>query len=136
MTTAEQAAALADLLLIPTLRIEVDEQGNLANAARPLLAELPDGTVMAEVYTSPERLVAARGEAQSWAAMRPVDLAAILDSEQVDGLVVDFGSPNGYLLAPDGERLPLPLPDGLSNEPTEPRVRSRKEATDATGLFG
>jgi hypothetical protein len=75
MTTAEQAARPADLFVIPTLRIEVDEQGKPVNAAQPILAKLPDGTVIAEVYTSPGRLVDARGEAQPWAAMRPRDLA-------------------------------------------------------------
>jgi hypothetical protein len=133
MTTAEQAAALADLLLIPTLRIEVDAKGNAANTAQLLFAELPDGTVMAEAYTTPERLVTARGEAQPWAAMRPRDLAALLDSARVDGLVVDFGSPDGYLLAPDGECLPLPT--SPSSAPTEPRTDLRREASDATGLF-
>ena len=39
MTTAEQAASPADLFVIPTLRIEVDEQGTPVNAAQPILAE-------------------------------------------------------------------------------------------------
>jgi type III secretion system (T3SS) SseB-like protein len=108
MTTAEQAARPADLLVIPTLRIEVDERGRPVNAAQPILAKLPDGTVIAEAYTSPGRLVAARGENQPWAAMRPRDLATLLDDEDVDGLVVDLGSPEGYFLTPDGDRLPLP----------------------------
>jgi hypothetical protein len=126
MTTAEQAAAPADLFVIPTLRIEVDEQGTPVNAAQPILAKLPDGTVIAEAYTSPDRLVTARGEAQPWAAMRPRDLAALLDGERVEGLVVDLGNPDGYLLTPDGERLPLPT--SPSSDPTEPR----KAVPDAT----
>jgi len=128
MTTAEQAAGPADLFMIPTLRIEVDEHGTPINAAQPVLAALPDGTVIAEVYTSPERLVVARGEAQPWAALRAHDLATLLDREHVEGVVVDAGSPDGYFLTPDGDRLPLP-----TGAPTD-HAQADEEVSDANGI--
>lgn len=130
MTDAQQAMTPTGLFLVPTLRLEVDEQGGLANSAQPLLGVLPDGTVIVEVYTSPARLVAARGDAQPWAAFRPRDLAVFLDGQDVDGLVVDLGSPDGYVLTPDGDRTPLPV-SSVSDQP-----ESDKEVPDATGHLG
>jgi len=106
--TPTDPRALPDgLFLIPALRVGADDQGNAIDAARVLLTALPDGTLVAEVFTSPERLVAARGDAQPWAALHPGDLASILDAEGVDGVVVDPGSPDAHILTPDGERIPL-----------------------------
>lgn len=133
MTDAHQAPGpsptLTGLFLVPTLRLEADERGSPTNAAQPLLGVLPDGTVIVEAYTSPGRLVIARGAAQPWAALRPRDLAVFLDGQAVDGLVVDLGSADAYILTPDGDRTPVPA--GLVNDLPKP-----EEAPDVTGSHG
>jgi hypothetical protein len=46
---------------------------------------------------------------------------------------VDLGSPDGYLLTPSGDRLPLPT--SSSNGRAEPLTDQRQEASHVAGPF-
>jgi hypothetical protein len=98
------------VLLLPILPPVVDETDRPVGQVQVQLARTPEGTVVAEAYTSPERLATARGTLQAWVAIRPSGLADLLDEQDVGRLLVDAGSPDGYALDRDGTRTPLPPP--------------------------
>jgi hypothetical protein len=98
----------ADVLLVPILRPNLDERGEPEGEVQVILTQAPDGAVVAEAYSSPRHLVLARGNLQPWAAVHRQRLGALLDRHNVSRLLVDAGSPDGYELASDGSRTPLP----------------------------
>ncbi len=98
------------VLLLPILPPVVDETDRPVGQVQVQLARTPEGTVVAEAYTSPERLVTARGTLQAWVAIRPSGLADLLDEQDVGRLLVDAGSPDGFAIDRDGTRTPLPPP--------------------------
>ncbi len=114
----------ADALLLPILPPTLDAEGRPVGEVQVLLARAPDGAVVAEAYTSPERLVTARGNLQPWAAVRGPQLADLLDDKDVARVLVDAGSPDGYTVERDGTRTPLPPPAAGST--------TREEGPDAT----
>jgi hypothetical protein len=97
------------VLLLPILPPTLDEGARPVGQVQVQLARTPQGTVVAEAYTSPERLATARGTLQAWVAMRPQGLADLLDEQEVGRLLVDAGSPDGYAIERDGTRTPLPV---------------------------
>jgi hypothetical protein len=97
------------VLLLPILPPTLDEGARPVGQVQVQLARTPQGTVVAEAYTSPERLATARGTLQAWVAMRPQGLADLLDEQEVGRLLVDAGSPDGYAIERDGTRTPLPI---------------------------
>jgi hypothetical protein len=97
------------VLLLPILPPTLDEGVRPIGQVQVQLARTPQGTVVAEAYTSPERLATARGTLQAWVAMRPQGLADLLDEQEVGRLLVDAGSPDGYAIDRDGTRTPLPI---------------------------
>jgi hypothetical protein len=97
-----------DALLLPILPPTVDAEGRPVGEVQVLLTQAPDGERVAEAYTSPARLVTARGNLQAWVAVHPPQLADLLDAEDVARVLVDAGSPGGYAVARDGTRTPLP----------------------------
>ena len=97
------------VLLLPILPPTLDEGARPVGQVQVQLARTPQGTVVAEAYTSPERLATARGRLQAWVAMRPQGLADLLDEQEVGRLLVDAGSPDGYAIDRDGTRMPLPI---------------------------
>lgn len=97
------------VLLLPILPPTLDEGARPVGQVQVQLARTPDGTVVAEAYTSPERLATARGTLQAWVAIRPQGLADLLDEQEVGRLLVDAGSPDGYAIDRDGTRTPLPV---------------------------
>jgi SseB protein N-terminal domain len=99
-----------DVLLLPILPPTLDGQGRPVGEVQVVLARTPEGEVVAEAYTSPQRLVTARGQLQHWAAVRPHELADLLDEQDVARVLIDAGSPGGYALGRDGGRTPLPPP--------------------------
>jgi hypothetical protein len=103
------------VLLLPILPPTLDEDDRPVGQVQVQLARTPDGTVIAEAYTSPERLVTARGTLQTWVAVRPSGLADLLDEQEVGQLLVDAGSPDGYAIDRDGTRTPLPAPGTIGN---------------------
>ena len=103
------------VLLLPILPPVVDETDRPVGQVQVQLARTPEGTVVAEAYTSPERLVTARGTLQAWVAVRPSGLADLLDEQEVGRLLVDTGSPDGYAIDRDGTRTPLPPPGTTSD---------------------
>ena len=103
------------VLLLPILPPTLDGDDRPVGQVQVQLARTPDGTVVAEAYTSPERLVTARGTLQTWAAIRPGGLADLLDEQEVGRLLVDAGSPDGYAIDRDGTRTPVPAPGTIGN---------------------
>ena len=103
------------VLLLPILPPVLDEDDRPVGQVQVQLARTPDGTVVAEAYTSPERLVTARGSLQAWVAVRPNGLADLLDEQEVGRLLVDAGNPDGYAIDRDGTRTPLPAAGTTSN---------------------
>lgn len=97
------------VLLLPILPPTLDGGDRPVGQVQVQLARTPDGTVVAEAYTSPERLATARGTLQAWVAVRPQGLADLLDEQEVGRLLVDAGSPDGYAIDRDGTRMPLPI---------------------------
>jgi hypothetical protein len=97
------------VLLLPILPPTLDGGDRPVGQVQVQLARTPDGTVVAEAYTSPERLTTARGTLQAWVAIRPQGLADLLDEQEVGRLLVDPGSPDGYAIDRDGTRMPLPI---------------------------
>ena len=97
-------------LLLPILPPTLDDAGKPVGEVQVVLAREPDGAVVAEAYTTPKHLATARGNLQPWVALEGPRLAELLDSQGVARLVVDAGSPDGYVLARDGTRSPLPAP--------------------------
>jgi SseB protein N-terminal domain len=97
------------VLLLPILPPTLDGGDRPVGQVQVQLARTPDGTVVAEAYTSPERLATARGTLQAWVAIRPQGLADLLDEQEVGRLLVDAGSPDGYAIDRDGTRSPLPV---------------------------
>jgi SseB protein N-terminal domain len=116
-----RATLPSDVLLLPILPPTLGEDGRPVGEVQVLLARTTDGTMVAEAYTSPERLVTARGKLQAWIAVRRPQLADILDSQDVGRLLVDAGSPEGYAIDSDGTRTPLPAPatDPTVNDSTQ-----------------
>lgn len=104
-----RATLPSDVMLLPILPPTLGEDGNPVGEVQVVLARTPDGTMVAEAYTSPQRLVTARGNLQPWIAVRPKQLADLLDSQEVDRLLVDAGSADGYAISSDGTRTPLPV---------------------------
>ena len=111
------------VLLLPILPPTLDEGDRPVGQVQVTLARTPDGTVVAEAYTSPERLARARGTLQAWVAIRPQGLADLLDEQEVGRLLVDAGSPGSYAIDRDGTRTPLPAPGviGSVNDPASGR---------------
>jgi SseB protein N-terminal domain len=105
-----RATLPSDVLLLPILPPTLDEHDRPVGEVQVQLARTPDGTVIAEAYTSPQRLVTARGNLQPWAAIRRQGLADLLDEQEVGRLLVDPGSPDGYAIDRDGTRTPLSGP--------------------------
>jgi SseB protein N-terminal domain len=99
-----------DALLLPILPPTLDEQGRPVGEVQVLLTQAPDGERLAEAYTSPARLVTARGNLQPWVAVHPPQLADLLDAQDVSRVLIDAGSPDGYAVARDGSRTPLRPP--------------------------
>jgi SseB protein N-terminal domain len=97
------------VLLLPILPPTLDERDRPVGQVQVQLARTPDGTVVAEAYTSTERLVTARGVLQPWVAVQPQGLADLLDEQEVGRLLVDAGSPDSYAINRDGTRTPLPI---------------------------
>lgn len=97
------------VLLLPILPPTLDGGDRPLGQVQVQLARTPDGTVVAEAYTSPERLATARGTLQAWVAVQPTGLADLLDEQEVGRLLVDAGSPDGYAIDRDGTRMPLPI---------------------------
>jgi SseB protein N-terminal domain len=114
----------ADALLLPILPPTLDGAGKPVGEVQVVFAQTTDGAVVAEAYTSPERLVTARGNLQPWVAVRGPQLADLLDDKDVARVLVDAGSPDGYAVERDGTRTPLPPP---AAGPT-----TREEGPDAT----
>jgi len=114
----------ADALLLPILPPSLDGDGKPVGEVQVLLAQTADGAVVAEAYTSPARLVTARGNLQPWVAVRGPQLADLLDEKDVARVLIDAGSPDGYTVERDGTRTPLPPP---ATAPT-----TREEGSDAT----
>lgn len=97
-----------EVLLLPSLPLQLDAQGRpVAEEAQLLLARTPEGVVVAQAYTTPERLAASLGEMQPWVALRIRDLADVLERNGVDVLFVDAGHPDAYTVEPDGTVQPL-----------------------------
>jgi hypothetical protein len=113
-----------DALLLPILPPTVDADGRPVGEVQVLLTQAPDGERLAEAYTSPARLVTARGNLQPWVAVHPPQLADLLDAQDVGRVLIDAGSPDGYVIARDGTRSPLPSPPGTGT--------TTKEGPDAT----
>ena len=109
-----QATLPSDVLLLPILPPALDEHDTPVGGVQVQLARTPDGTVVAEAYTSPQRLATARGNLQPWVAVRRQGLADLLDDQDVGRLLVDAGSAEGYAIDRDGTRTPLPAPQRLA----------------------
>ena len=112
-----QATLPSDVLLLPVLPPTLDQYGRPVGEVQVQMARTPDGTVVAEAYTSPERLVTARGNLQTCAAVRRQGLADLLDGQDVGRLLVDAGSPEGYAIDREGARTPLPTPASTAAAP-------------------
>lgn len=95
--------ALPDgVMCLPTLPPAVDETGAPVGELGLLLHRTTDGRLVADVYTSPARLAAARGQAQAWVALPEERLAELLASAEVDQVVLDLGSPDAQVIGRDG----------------------------------
>jgi SseB protein N-terminal domain len=124
-----QATLPSDVLLLPILPPTLDEHDTPVGGVQVQLARTPDGTVVAEAYTSRQRLVTARGNLQAWVAIRRRGLADLLDDQDVGRLLVDAGSPEGYAIDRDGTRTPLPAP----GQPAGAGDATRREAPGDVG---
>src|SRR6266516_990237 len=124
----------AGVVLLPILPPTLDQEGKPVGEVQVLFAQAMDGTVVAEAYTSPQRLVTARGNLQPWVAVERQALAELLDRQNVSKLVVDAGGSDGYEMDRDGTCTSLPAPrfgpeSGWQRKPEReggPRWRRRR----------
>jgi SseB protein N-terminal domain len=87
---------------LPALPPEVDATGAPVGELGLLLHRTTDGRLVADVYSSPARLATARGQLQTWVAVRSDDLAELLDRAGVDEVVLDAASPEAMHVSADG----------------------------------
>lgn len=95
------------VVCLPALPPTVDQTGAPIGELGLLLHRTTDGRLVADVYSSPARLAAARGKDQVWVALAEEDLAKLLDRAEVDEVVLDPGSADAQVIGADGTVTPL-----------------------------